>query len=95
MRYALIALAIAAGFNVFAAAAQTSKIGAPSSHVPYNGAILLPSSTVAGLPACDSYNFGILRAVTDATAPAYNATLVGGGAVKVLAFCNGTNWVGQ
>lgn len=76
-----------------AANAQTSKYGVPSSHVPYAGAIQLPSSTVAQLPACDTYNLGIMRVVVDATTPTFNANAVGGGAVKALVMCNGTNWV--
>lgn len=79
--------------SVHAAGAQTSKYGAPSSHVPYIGAVQLPQSTVAQLPACDSFNFGIMRTVTDATTPTFNATAVGGGAVKALVMCNGTTWV--
>jgi ABC-type amino acid transport substrate-binding protein len=90
----LLALAFAfLTVSAASAAAQTSKYGIPSSHVPYAGAIQLPGSTVAQLPACDTYNFGILRAVTDATTPTFNATAVGGGAVKALVVCNGTTWV--
>jgi len=91
----LLGLTAALLFMSDAVLAQTSKYGIPTSHVPYNGAIQLPSSTVAQLPLCDSYNLGILRAVTDASSPTYNGTLSGGGTSKVLAFCNGTNWVGQ
>ena len=35
---------------------------------------------------------GTIAYVKDATAPSYNATLAGGGSVKTLALCNGTNW---
>jgi len=31
--------------------------------------------------------------VTDALAPTYNATVVGGGAIRIPVFYNGTNWV--
>ena len=48
--------------------------------------------TVATLPTCNSTAEGSLIEVTDASAPTWNATLTGGGAVKALAFCNGTNW---
>jgi hypothetical protein len=46
--------------------------------------------TVATLPAG---TLGRRAYVTDATTPTYGATLVGGGAVKVPVFYNGTAWV--
>jgi len=46
--------------------------------------------TVATLPAGV---VGLRAYVTDATTPAYNAALVGGGAVVVPVFYNGTAWV--
>ena len=46
--------------------------------------------TVAGLPAGTT---GAIAHVTDALAPAFLTTVVGGGAVKTLVFYNGTNWV--
>lgn len=48
------------------------------------------SYTVATLPAGKA---GMRAYVTDATAPTYNAALVGGGAVIVPVFHNGTAWV--
>lgn len=65
------------------------------SNVIFEGAIIvggyidLPGYTVATLP---SGAIGRTAYVTDALAPTYNATLVGGGAIKVMAFHNGTNW---
>lgn len=56
------------------------------------GVQVLGQSTVAALPTCNSGSNGTLRGVTDALAPAYNAVLVGGGAVITVAYCNGTNW---
>jgi len=56
------------------------------------GAVLLPVYTVSTLPTCGAGLNGAAAYVTDATTPAYNATLTGGGAVRVLAICNGTNW---
>lgn len=47
--------------------------------------------TVATLPTVGTA--GRLAAVTDANAPAYNATVAGGGAVKIPVYDNGTNWV--
>lgn len=52
--------------------------------------IKLAGFTVATLPAG---TIGDRAYVTDALAPSYNATAVGGGAVKVPVFYNGTNWV--
>lgn len=88
----LLSAAFAMALVTSAAAAQTAKYGTPNSHVPYIGAIQVPSSTAAQLPACDSYNQGIVRMVTDATTPTYNGTLTGGSNVPVLVVCNGTTW---
>jgi hypothetical protein len=52
----------------------------------------LRSYTVAQLPACAAALDGALVEVSDATAPAWNAALTGGGAVRIPAFCNGTAW---
>jgi hypothetical protein len=48
--------------------------------------------TVATLPTCNSGSRGGLAYVSDANAPAWNATLSGGGSTVVLAFCNGSTW---
>ncbi|CAB4149634.1 Parallel beta-helix repeat [uncultured Caudovirales phage] len=53
----------------------------------------LPPYTVAALPTCNGAAKYQTAAVSDATAPTYNATLAGGGAIAVAAFCNGTAWV--
>ncbi len=88
---ALFALTVCA--EATAATAQTSKYGIPTTHAPYSGAIQLPSSTVATLPLCDNFNAGTLRTVTDAAAsPAWNATATGGGSLKIVVMCNGSNW---
>jgi hypothetical protein len=50
------------------------------------------TTTVASLPTCNSTIQGSFNFVTDATAPTYNATLTGGGAVKVPVFCDGASW---
>lgn len=54
--------------------------------------VVLPITTVAALPTCVAGLSGTMRAVSDATTPAYNATLTGGGAVAVPVYCNGTAW---
>jgi hypothetical protein len=59
----------------------------------FKGGLELPVSTIATLPACNAASQGQVRVVTDATTPAYNGALTGGGAVIVLALCNGTAWL--
>ena len=76
--------------NSFAVLATLSSTSAT-----FNVPIKLNSYTVAGLAAalpCNAGAEGSMAYVTDANAPAYNATVVGGGAVKVPVFCNGANW---
>ncbi len=54
--------------------------------------VILPVSTVAELPTCDAAIKGAMAAVSDASAPAYNAALTGGGAVSIPVYCNGAAW---
>lgn len=49
--------------------------------------------TVSTLPTCNSGARGARSYVTDATTPAFLATLVGAGSVVSPAFCNGTTWI--
>ena len=70
---------------------QTTTVVA-SGLITANGGVILPVSTVAALPACNSSSAGEMRSVSDATAPTYNGALSGGGTVKVPVFCNGTAW---
>jgi len=58
----------------------------------FDAAIKLKSYTVATLPTCNAGAEGNVAYVTDATTPTYNAALVGGGAVKVPVFCDGSAW---
>lgn len=51
-----------------------------------------PSQSVSALPTCNSGNAGKVALVGDALTPTWNGTLTGGGAVLVLALCNGANW---
>lgn len=64
----------------------------PIGEIGFGAGIKPAASTVAALPTCAPANQGSVRMVTDATAPTYNAALVGGGAIRVPAFCNGTGW---
>lgn len=54
--------------------------------------VQVPTYTVSTLPTCSGSLSGSVAYVTDATAPAYNSTLVGGGTVKTLAMCNASVW---
>ena len=54
--------------------------------------IILKGYTVATLPAG---TVGMTAYVTDALAPTFLATIVGGGAIVTPVFYNGTNWVGH
>lgn len=47
---------------------------------------------LSALPACAAGNDGLTRYINDAASPSWNATVTGGGAVKVMVYCNGTNW---
>lgn len=68
-------------------AAVTFSMGSPTT---------VPSSTVAGLPACGAATTGWVFIVTNALTPTLGLAVVGGGAVSVVVKCNGTSWlVGQ
>lgn len=64
--------------------------GASNTVIDTNRIFRLRSYTVATLPTVGTA--GRLAKVTDATAPTYNATVTGGGAVDVPVYDNGTNW---
>ena len=57
-----------------------------------SSAVIGPATTVAGLPTCNGSTQDQIRVVMDANAPTYNATVVGGGAVRIPVYCNGNNW---
>jgi hypothetical protein len=63
-----------------------------SARATYNGVVRLKGYTVATLPAG---TVGDTAYVTDALTPVSLATVVGGGAVKVPVFYDGTNWIVQ
>lgn len=60
-----------------------------SNTVTLNSVLKLKAYTVSTLPAG---TVGDMTYVTDATAPTYNGTLTGGGAVKIPVFYDGTAW---
>lgn len=49
-------------------------------------------TTFASLPAASSALEGTMRPVTDSTTATWGATITGGGAHHVLAYCNGAAW---
>jgi len=53
----------------------------------------IPLSVVGSLPACSAGVEGVLYGVTDALTPVVLSTVVGGGAVHTLVYCNGTSWI--
>ena len=48
--------------------------------------------TFSNLPACSSSTEGARGAVSDSTTNVWGATVTGGGANHILAYCDGTNW---
>lgn len=52
----------------------------------------LTNYTVATLPTAASSGMGARSFVTDASAPTFGATVVGGGAVATPVYSDGTNW---
>lgn len=49
-------------------------------------------SVFSGIGSCNATFEGTQRAVTDSTTNTWGATITGGGANHVLAYCDGTNW---
>lgn len=62
-----------------------------SDFIDLAGLPFLPRYTVSSLPIAGMQ--GRLAMVTDALAPSFLVTVVGGGTVKTPVFDNGTNWV--
>jgi hypothetical protein len=75
--------------NAYVGGLQVNGQAALTGWLTLGTGITIPSYTVATLPAASQ---GVLLYVTDALAPTYNATVVGGGAVKTLVVYNGTAW---
>ena len=55
--------------------------------------LILPISTVTGLPTCTTALKGAQRMVSDASSPTYNATLTGSSSTVTTVFCNGSAWL--
>lgn len=71
--------------------ALTTRVTLDSTAIACTVPVRLKGYTVATLPAGTQ---GDTAFVTDALAPTFLATVVGGGAVVTPVFYNGTNWVG-
>jgi hypothetical protein len=54
--------------------------------------VMVPVTTVAGLPLASSSS-GKIYIVTDALLPALGGIIGGGGAVHVVVFSDGANWL--
>jgi hypothetical protein len=87
--YGLIINNIAAGTNNTALSVGTG-ISQFLDVIVLSSTLKLGAYSVAGLPTAGTA--GRIAYVTDALAPTYGATVVGGGSVKTLVFDNGTNW---
>lgn len=57
------------------------------------GIMTLTMITSASIPACAAGTNGGVAYVSDATSNAYGAVYTGGGAVRAMIHCNGSNWV--
>lgn len=69
-----------------------AKLTLDQTLITANVPIVLKNYTVAGLPAAATAGAYAVACVSDALTPAWNATVVGGGAVKVMVMSDGTNW---
>lgn len=58
----------------------------------FSGYVRLGSTTVAALPVAATAGAGARIFVTDALAPTFGATVVGGGAVFIPVHCDGSAW---
>jgi hypothetical protein len=71
----------------------TPSFAFPAARLEVNGLVKYKTYIVSGLPTCNSGIQDQYATVTDAVAPTYLVTVVGGGAIHAPVFCNGTNWV--
>lgn len=85
-------LVVAGWAAIFAGAAAIAQIGAPT-FVQHDHEVKAVTSAVASLPTCNAGTQGTIRHVTNALLPVALTTVAGGGAVRVIVFCNGSNWI--
>lgn len=74
---------------------QNVSIGgvAPVARLHVNGAIKYAGFTVATLPSVGVIGAGGTAYVSDSSVTTFRSTVAGGGSSKVMAFCDGTNWI--
>lgn len=58
----------------------------------FNGPVKLKAYTAGTLPSCNTATQDTIAVVTDASAPAYNTAVAGGGAVRIRVYCDGSDW---
>jgi hypothetical protein len=85
------------GIGIMKAYNATSGVILPlqidATNTNFTGTVELKNYTVAGLPAAGTK--GRMAYVTDALAPSFLVTVVGGGTIGTIVSDNGTNWVAQ
>ena len=78
--------------NASAIQASSTQVSVPKDLLVIGTFQINPAILISALPTCNAGAEGSWRAVSDATAPTYNATLTGGGTVHIPVYCDGTNW---
>jgi hypothetical protein len=69
------------------------RMAGTGSFVFQGAPVVVPVVAVASLPTCDATRKHGVMSVSDQNgAPTYRGALTGGGAIAVLAYCNGTSW---
>lgn len=86
------ALAISSVGNLTLTGNSTTHITCGSASTDFSLPFKLKVYTVATLPAAGTVGAYAMAAVSDANGPTYNATVAGGGAVKIPVMSDGTNW---
>jgi hypothetical protein len=71
---------------------QADKELRSTGFIQYSAALGTTPKAFASLPTCAAGFAGAMDSVIDSTTNAWGATITGGGANKVLGFCDGTNW---
>ena len=85
---------VALGTGGLAGSTTSIAIGSTTgtSIITLNGITKQQTYTVATLPSAVTSGVGARSFVTDASTPTFGATVVGGGAVAILVYSDGTNW---
>jgi len=77
--------------NLFGHALYVTSLVSSPGVVNLKRAALI-SVAVSGLPTCDGSAEGTVMAVNDSTTATWGQAVTGGGANKVMAYCNGSAW---